>query len=95
MDVIRLSKTFQMLSNPLRLRILQHLGDCDKLLVTTLALALEVRPSVVSHHLKLMESYYLVKRIPAGKYAYYQINVVTVLDGGKISRAIKFLEGLG
>lgn len=83
-----------MLSNPLRLRILQQLAENEKLLVNTLALALDVRPSVVSHHLKLMESYGLVKRRPAGKYAFYEIDIQACHAAGRFTEAAELLEGL-
>lgn len=89
MDVIKLSKTFEMLRSPLRLRILIQLATSEKLLVNTLATGLGVRGSVVSHHLKLMEGYGVVQRIPAGRYAFYRISPERLVE------ARRFLKGVG
>lgn len=81
-----------MLQSPVRLRILEELSKVTQALVGVLALAVDVRPSVASHHLNLMESYGLVEKVLAGRYVFYKLPLV--LGNHRLREAEVFLGEL-
>lgn len=63
---------FKILSEPIRLRILQTLQDSEKS-VTQLTEAVETSQPNVSKHLKILQDAGIVKRQPQGNTVYYSI----------------------
>jgi DNA-binding transcriptional ArsR family regulator len=63
---------FKILSEPIRLRILQTLQDGERS-VTELTQAVETSQPNVSKHLKILQDAGMVKRQPQGNTVYYSI----------------------
>jgi DNA-binding transcriptional ArsR family regulator len=63
---------FKILSEPLRLRILQHLQDGEKS-VSELTEAVETSQPNVSKHLKIMQDAGVLQRLQSGNTVYYSI----------------------
>lgn len=73
---------FDALSSQVRMRILDALRSAP-MIVSDLAIVIDERPSVASHHLVLLERVGLVARIPQGRFAVYALNkamVETIVD---------------
>lgn len=67
-----IANRFKILSEPIRLRILQTLQDGEKS-VTELTEAVETSQPNVSKHLKILQDAGIVKRQPQGNTVYYSI----------------------
>jgi DNA-binding transcriptional ArsR family regulator len=67
-----IASRFKILSEPIRLRILQTLQDGEKS-VTELTEAIESSQPNISKHLKILQDAGIVKRQPQGNTAYYSI----------------------
>lgn len=71
--VISLAETFQVLSDPTRLRICMFLSQTE-LCVCDLSALLSVSESAVSHQLRILRSLRLVKFRRQGKMAFYSLD---------------------
>ncbi len=74
-----LSKLFAMFSDPTRLKILNCLKEGEQN-VSNLSILTDLTISNVSHQLKLLELQRLVKKEKRGKYVYYELDDIHVLD---------------
>ncbi len=74
-----LSKLFAMFSDPTRLKILNCLKEGEQN-VSTISDLKDISISNVSHQLKLLEIQRLVKKEKRGKYVYYELDDIHVLD---------------
>ncbi len=74
-----LSKLFAMFSDPTRLKILNCLKEGEQN-VSTISDLTDISISNVSHQLKLLEIQRLVKKEKRGKYVYYELDDIHVLD---------------
>jgi ArsR family transcriptional regulator len=72
-DLFRLTETFKLLGDPTRLKIILALKE-EELCVCDLATLLGVSRSAVSHQLRLLKNWRLVKHRRAGKIAYYSLD---------------------
>ena len=72
-DVYQLTETFKLLGDPTRLKIILALKE-EELCVCDLATLLGVSRSAVSHQLRLLKNWRLVKHRRAGKMAYYSLD---------------------
>lgn len=83
-EVDALAEVFQILSSPSRLRIVEALATRE-LCVCDLAEAVQVSPSAVSHHLRLLRRLRLVRYRKEGRMAYYRLDddhVTTLFETG-------------
>lgn len=78
-EINELSKLFAMFSDPTRLKILNCLKKGEQN-VSNLSFLTDLTVSNVSHQLKLLEQQKLVKKEKRGKYVYYELDDVHVLD---------------
>ena len=69
----RASETFQLISDPSRLRILWLLCHCE-LCVNNIAIAVNMSAPAVSHHLKLLKQSGLIDSKRIGKEIYYRVS---------------------
>lgn len=69
-DIIDIAKC---LGQTVRLRIVRELAGTD-MVVETLALKVGERPSVISHHLAVLEQSDLVFSVKEGRYKIYSLN---------------------
>jgi ArsR family transcriptional regulator len=72
-SAMRIAELFRVLGDPLRIRILSLLLGGEKN-VSTIAEALNVRPSSVSHHLRNLRQLRLVEVRREGKWMYYSLD---------------------
>lgn len=72
-DLSQLTETFKLLGDPTRLKIILALKE-EELCVCDLATLLGVSRSAVSHQLRLLKSWRLVKYRRAGKISYYSLD---------------------
>ena len=72
-DLYQLTETFKLLGDPTRLKIILALKE-EELCVCDLATLLGVSRSAVSHQLRLLKNWRLVKHRRAGKMAYYSLD---------------------
>lgn len=68
-------EVFEILSNPLRIRILQKLILHKNLIVSMLVEELGESQPLISHHLKLMTQSGLIMCIPCAQYRNYVVNI--------------------
>ena len=69
MDIAERAKTYAALSDPLRLRILDHLRAEGEACGKELAARLEVSVALVSHHTKILEDAGLILRRREGQFS--------------------------
>ena len=67
----RIADLFKVLGDPTRVRILQALIEVDELCVHELAAAVGVSPSAVSHHLRILRHFDLIRHRRDGREVYY------------------------
>lgn len=72
-DAVELAETFQVLSDPTRVKILHALA-CAELCVCDLGALLGMSSPAVSHHLRLLRTLRLVKYRKAGRIAHYSLD---------------------
>lgn len=72
-QLARLADTFQMLSNPTRLRIVDVLATRE-MCVRDLAAVVGASPSAVSHHLRHLRQMQIVRYRKEGRMAYYRLD---------------------
>ncbi|MFQ5750397.1 MAG: ArsR/SmtB family transcription factor [bacterium] len=72
-DVFHLTETFKLLGDPTRIKIILALKE-EELCVCDLATLLGVSRSAVSHQLRLLKNWRLVKFRREGKIAYYSLD---------------------
>ena len=72
-DLLHLTETFKLLGDPTRLKIILALKE-EELCVCDLASLLGVTRSAVSHQLRLLKTWRLVKLRREGKVAYYSLD---------------------
>ena len=72
-DIIELSETFKVLSDPTRLKIVLSLS-LEELCVCDLAAIINVSVSAVSHQLRLLKSMKLVTYRKEGKMVFYSLD---------------------
>ncbi|BFM39769.1 arsenical resistance operon repressor, ArsR family [Synechocystis sp. LKSZ1] len=77
-DLREFQAGFQALSDPLRLRILDHLRS-QELCVCDLCDLLEVSQSKLSFHLKTLKESQLVQMRQQGRWSYYRLNLAQFL----------------
>ncbi|RMF66475.1 MAG: ArsR family transcriptional regulator [Calditrichaeota bacterium] len=78
-NIPRLAETFQVLSDPTRLKIILALNE-EELCGCDLATLLGVSRSAVSHQLRLLRNLRLVKFRREGKIAYYSLDDTHIRD---------------
>ncbi|MGC9332822.1 MAG: ArsR/SmtB family transcription factor [Anaerolineae bacterium] len=78
-DAARLAETFRALSDPTRVRILSLLVE-GELCVCDLAEALGMSQSAISHQLRTLRDWRLVRRRRAGRLAFYTLDDEHVAD---------------
>ena len=71
--LLSLSETFQILSDPTRLKIIMALAK-EELCVCDIAALLGITDSAISHQLRLMKNLRLVKYRKNGKMVYYSLD---------------------
>lgn len=74
-----LSETFKLLSDPTRLKIILALKE-EELCVCDLATLLGVSRSAISHQLRLLKTWRLVRHRREGKIAYYALDDTHISD---------------
>ena len=72
-ELARLAETFQMLSNPTRLRIVDVLATRE-MCVQDLAAVVGASPSAVSHHLRQLRQMQIVRFRREGRMAFYRLD---------------------
>ena len=72
-DIIELSETFKVLSDPTRLKIVLALA-CEEICVCDLATLVNVTVSAISHQLRLLRNMRLVSYRKEGKMVYYKLD---------------------
>lgn len=72
-ELARLAETFQILSNPTRLRIVDVLATRE-MCVQDLAAAVGASPSSVSHHLRQLRQMQIVRYRREGRMAHYRLD---------------------
>lgn len=72
-DAVDLAETFQVLSDPTRIKILHALA-CAELCVCDIGSLLGMSSPAVSHHLRLLRTLRLVKYRKEGRVAYYSLD---------------------
>lgn len=85
-ELARLAETFQMLSNPTRLRIVDVLATRE-MCVQDLAAVVGASPSAVSHHLRQLRQMQIVRCRREGRRAYYRLDDEHVASLYAIGRA--------
>jgi len=70
---LRLAEVFKILSDPTRVKILHALSVAE-LCVCDLSALLDLQDSAVSHHLRLLRAFKLVKYRKEGRVAYYSLD---------------------
>jgi ArsR family transcriptional regulator, lead/cadmium/zinc/bismuth-responsive transcriptional repressor len=78
-NAARLAETFRALSDPTRVRILSLLLE-GELCVCDLAAALDMSQSAISHQLRTLRDWRLVRRRRAGRLAFYTLDDEHVAD---------------
>ena len=77
--IIRLSDIFKAMSDPTRLRVIQALSS-GEMCVCDIAAALNMEHSTISHQLRLLRNWRLVKFRKEGKMAVYSLDDGHVLE---------------
>lgn len=72
-EFLKMAEIFKILNDPSRLKILEAIKDHD-LCVCDLASLLGVSKSAVSHQMKFLKQYNLVKSDKVGKMVYYRLH---------------------
>jgi DNA-binding transcriptional ArsR family regulator len=72
-EIVRLSRTFKVMGDPTRMKILWALGN-QEMCVCDLAAILDVTESAVSHQLRTLRHLDLVARRREGTILYYRLN---------------------
>ena len=73
-DLKNLLSSFQALSDPLRLRVVELLLRCQELCVCEIREQLNVSPSKLSFHLKILKQANLLSYHQEGHWIYYSLN---------------------
>lgn len=68
----RVADLFKVLGDPTRVLILQALIGADELCVHELAAAVNMSPSAVSHHLRILRHFDLIRHRRDGREVYYR-----------------------
>jgi len=68
----RIADLFKVLGGPTRVRILQALVEADELCVHELATTVNMSPSAVSHHLRILRHFDLIRHRRDGREVYYR-----------------------
>ena len=74
-DLKNVLPSFQALSDPLRLRVVELLLRCQELCVCEIREQLDVSPSKLSFHLKILKQANLLSSHQEGHWIYYSLNV--------------------
>lgn len=70
----RIADLFKVLGDPTRVLILQALIGADELCVHQLAAAVSMSPSAVSHHLRILRHFDLIRHRRDGREVFYRPN---------------------
>ena len=71
-EAVAVADLFKILGDPTRVRIMHTLTETGELCVHHLAEAVDMSPSSVSHHLRLLRSFGLIRARRAGREVYYR-----------------------
>jgi DNA-binding transcriptional ArsR family regulator len=71
-EAVAVADLFKILGDPTRVRIMHTLTQTGELCVHHLAEAVDMSPSSVSHHLRLLRSFGLIRARRAGREVYYR-----------------------
>ena len=71
-EAVAVADLFKILGDPTRVRIMHTLTETGELCVHHLAEAVDMSPSSVSHHLRLLRSFGLIHARRAGREVYYR-----------------------
>ncbi len=91
LDLLELKKAdlvVRALNHKLRLGILKFLSEKPKSPVTAIYVKLKLEQSVASQHLAIMRRAGIVKSEREGKFIYYSVNAVRILEIQKLSKKI-------
>jgi DNA-binding transcriptional ArsR family regulator len=72
--IIDIAETFQVLSEPTRIKIVHVLAEGGELCVHHIATALSMSPSAVSHQLRQLRNMRLVKTRKEAQHVYYSLS---------------------
>ncbi len=81
----KLADLFKALSDPTRLRIVSAIGTVGELCVSDISASLGMTQSAISHQLRLLRSFNLVKNRKHGRMVYYSLasdHVKKIFDEG-------------